>query len=385
MKTVVIAEKPSVAQDLAESLGAHQRKDGYIAGNGYAFTWAFGHLVEIKTPEENQKWKLEDLPLLPDTFAYQPTRDFESKTYEPDPGVVKQLGIIEQLFEQCEEIIVATDAGREGELIFRLIYEYLGCNKPFQRLWISSFTNEAIQKGFANLQPGANYDALSDAAKCRSFADWILGVNATRAVSIPINDTISLGRVQTPTLAMICKRYLENTQFKPEKYYQLQVSLEKNTLPFKALSTNSYQNIAEAEHKLGTVSEQTEIQVTTLEKKEKKEAAPLLYDLTTLQQDANKRFSFSADKTLSIAQKLYENKFISYPRTGSRYIGDDIFAEIPDLLEKLKGYVKFNADIQKLQSQTLNKRSVNAAKVTDHHALYYPQAIFLQAFPKMNS
>ncbi|NJO00371.1 MAG: DNA topoisomerase 3 [Bacteroidia bacterium] len=372
MDKVVIAEKPSVARDLARVMGANSRQDGYIEGNGYAFTWAFGHLVELKTPEQFQEWKLGDLPILPAAFELQVNqiRDPKTKEYSVDEGVAMQIKVIENLFDACQEIIVATDAGREGELIFRYIYEYLGCEKPFRRLWISSVTDEAIRQGFVSLRDGAAYDNLYHAARCRSEADWLVGINATRALSLAVGSGLfSLGRVQTPTLAMICARYLEHQNFKPETFFDLQIHLEKSETPFKALSLESAKTRSEAESRLAQVQAAGPAEVVKVESKEKKEPTPLLYDLTALQQDANKRLNLSADNTLKLAQSLYEKKYISYPRTGSRYIGEDVFAEIPDLLTKLAACSKFSQAVRDLQGKELSKRSVNAAKVTDHHAL----------------
>lgn len=375
---VIIAEKPSVARELAKVFGANTRKDGYIEGKGYAFTWAFGHLVQLAAPEAYgfKGWKIENLPMLPERFKLAVRKERTKDGLKDDPGVVKQLNIIKGLFDSATEIIVATDAGREGELIFRYIYYHLKCNKPFKRLWISSQTDEAIKDGFRNLKPGDEYDTLFYSAQCRSESDWIVGLNATQALSIAAGNrsVLSLGRVQTPTLAMICARYLENKNFQPQTYYQVAIFLTKNEQTFKALSVLQYREKTEAESVLAEVKDVISGNpaggsILKVEVKPRKEQPPLLHDLSSLQQEANKRKGFTADQTLNLAQTLYESKLITYPRTGSRYIGDDIFATIPELIANQTENPLFGRQAAFLQSATLNKRSVNAKKVTDHHAL----------------
>lgn len=360
-QTVILAEKPSVAFDIAQVLGANQKQEGYTEGNGYFCTWAYGHLVELAIPEEHAKWELDKLPVLPQSLDLMAAKDKE-----------KQLKVIGQLFEKADRIIVATDAGREGEHIFRLIYEYHQCEKPFERLWISSLTDEAIKQGFENLSPGTNYDNLAFAARLRAESDLLVGVNATRALtkSVDSAQTLSLGRVQTPTLAIVCARYLEHKNFKPEDYFQLQISLDKNSQSFKAIS-ESYKDKAEAQARLSLVQAADFAVVITVESKEKKEAPPLLYDLTSLQQEANKRFGYSADQTLKLAQSLYEAKYLTYPRTDAKYIGDDLFTSIPNLIAQQVDHLLLGEAAQHLQSKAkdLNKRSVNASKVSDHHAI----------------
>ena len=286
-----------------------------------------------------------------------------------DPGVKKQLDIIKALFDEATEIIVATDAGREGELIFRYIYYYLKCKKPFKRLWISSQTDEAIKDGFRNLKPGADYDTLFNSAHCRSQSDWLVGMNATQALSLASGNkgVLSLGRVQTPTLAMICARYLENKNFVPQIYYQVSIHPNKDGQTFKAISDKNFKTIEEAQAVLDAVL--LTGNMLSVEAKPRKEPPPLLHDLSSLQQEANKRKGFTADQTLSILQNLYEGKLVTYPRTGSRYIGDDVFVGVPKLIDGLSAHPDFGKQATLLAGAKLNKRSVNAKKVTDHHAI----------------
>ena len=369
---VIIAEKPSVARDIAAIVGADNRKDGYLEGNGYCVTWAFGHLIGLAMPQDYgiTGFQAENLPILPAEFKLLPRQVKDGKEYKPDPGTMKQLKVIKELFNKCERIVVATDAGREGEVIFRYIYNYLECSRPFDRLWISSLTDQAIRKGLENLRPGKEYDNLYRSAKARSQADWVVGINASQALSISAGHGVwSLGRVQTPTLAMICSRYLENKDFKPQTYFQVKLHTAKDATQFAAISTERYNTKQEADDILNRVRSAESVNVISVEKKEANQEPPLLYDLTTLQKEANSRHSFSADKTLSVAQSLYEAKLISYPRTGSRYISDDVFAEIPALIGQLSGYAPFGNYAKIMSGASLNRRSVNDKKVTDHHAL----------------
>ncbi|KGN76437.1 DNA topoisomerase I [Porphyromonas macacae] len=370
---LIIAEKPSVARDIAAIVGADNRKEGYLEGGGYAVTWAFGHLVGLAMPADYgiTGFQAENLPILPATFKLIPRQIKDGKEYKPDPGVLKQLKIIGELFHKCERIVVATDAGREGELIFRYLYAYLNGDKPFDRLWISSLTDQAIRNGLNNLRPGTQYDNLYLSAKARSQADWLVGINASQALSISAGSGVwSLGRVQTPTLAMICSRYLENKEFKPQTYFQIRLHTAKESISFPAISTDRYDTRQDADKILARIRSAEYVSVSHVEKKQVSQEPPLLYDLTTLQKEANNRHGFSADKTLSIAQSLYEAKFISYPRTGSRYISEDVFADIPTLIAQLSTDSSFGSYAQALSSGTeLNRRSVNDKKVTDHHAL----------------
>lgn len=368
----VIAEKPSVARDIATVLGATQKNDGNISGNGYIVTWAFGHLVGLAMPDAYgiENFRRENLPILPQSFQLIPRQVKTDKGYKPDSGTVKQLKIIKEVFDQCDKIIVATDAGREGELIFRYIYQYLECRKPFVRLWISSLTDKAIRDGLQNLKDGTMYDNLFRSAKARSEADWLIGINASQALSIAAGrGTYSLGRVQTPTLAMICSRYLENKNFVPQKYWQLKLQTGKDSIEFSALSEEKFDSQQPAINKLQIIKDSGQVQVKSVECKEVNQEPPLLYDLTTLQKEANTKLNFSADKTLSIAQKLYEGKLISYPRTGSRYISQDVFDEIPERISLLETYDRFAGYAKSMKGSSLNHRTVDDKKVTDHHAL----------------
>lgn len=368
----VIAEKPSVARDIATVLGATQKNDGNISGNGYIVTWAFGHLVGLAMPDAYgiENFRRENLPILPQSFQLIPRQVKTDKGYKPDTGTVKQLKIIKEIFDQCDKIIVATDAGREGELIFRYIYQYLECRKPFVRLWISSLTDKAIRDGLQNLKDGTMYDNLFRSAKARSEADWLIGINASQALSIAAGrGTYSLGRVQTPTLAMICSRYLESKNFVPQKYWQLKLQTGKDSIEFSALSEEKFDSQQPAIDKLQIIKDSGQVQVKSVECKEVNQEPPLLYDLTSLQKEANTKLNFSADKTLSIAQKLYEGKLISYPRTGSRYISQDVFDEILERIPLLETYDRFAGYAKSMNVCNLNRRSVDDKKVTDHHAL----------------
>ncbi len=375
---VIIAEKPSVGRELAKVFGATTRKDGYIEGKGYSFTWAFGHLLQLAPPQDYGfiGWRKEHLPMLPAKFKLAIRKVKTKDGFVEDPGVRKQLAIIQKLFDEATEIIVATDAGREGELIFRYIYYYLKCKKPFKRLWISSQTDEAIKDGFRNLKPGTDYDTLFNSAHARSQSDWLVGMNATQALSLSAGNrtVLSLGRVQTPTLAMICARYLEVKNFVPQTYFQISIQLDKEGQLFKAMCLNNFKTQVEAQaifDKIEDVASGFPMggNITAVEAKPRKEPPPLLHDLSSLQQDGNKKYGFTADQTLNLLQNLYESKLVSYPRTGSRYIGDDVFATIPDLIAKLTDHPGFGKQAVLLQTATLNKRSVNAKKVTDHHAV----------------
>lgn len=374
MKICIIAEKPSVARDIARIVGANQKQDGFLSGSGYSVTWAFGHLVTLAMPSEYgfESYNADDLPVLPEPFKLSVRQIRKGKEYTADPVALKQLKIIRTCFDQCERIIVATDAGREGELIFRLIYQYLNCTKPFDRLWISSLTDKSIKEGLRKLKSGSEYDFLYQSGKARSEADWLVGINASRALSIAAHKGgYSLGRVQTPTLAMICRRYLENKNFKSIPYWQIKITFEKEGIRCQAVSETKFEDnvaarsVCVAHFAVGTGS----LAVSKVERKAVDTEPPLLFDLTSLQKEANRKYGFSADKTLSITQSLYEKKFITYPRTGSRYIGEDIFEEIPSLIENLYLHPLFGNYVRMLSLNSLNKRSVNAAKVTDHHAL----------------
>ena len=371
MTTCIIAEKPSVARDIARIVGASNKQEGYLAstpsadfqleGSNYVVTWAMGHLIALAMPEAYgfSAYKAEDLPIRPNTFQLVVRQVRKDKEYISDPAALKQLKVIRSCFDKADHIIVATDAGREGELIFRYIYQYLDCKKPFERLWISSLTDKAIREGLSNLKPGSHYDNLYHSAKARSEADWLVGINASRALSIARKGGYSLGRVQTPTLAMVCRRYIENRDFSSVPYWKLSVLTEKEGLSIKAVGCKDYENEASAQTALAALRSQSQLTVETVTIKVTHTAPPLLYDLTALQKDANRRHGFSADKTLSIAQSLYEKKITTYPRTGSRYISEDVFEEVPVLLCKIGMPL----------SNPLNRHSVDNTKVTDHHAI----------------
>ena len=361
MTTCIIAEKPSVARDIARIVGATNKQDGYLEGNNYFVTWAMGHLIALAMPEAYgfSAYKAEDLPIRPNPFQLVVRQVRKDKEYISDPTALKQLKVIRSCFDKTDRIIVATDAGREGELIFRYIYQHLGCRKPFDRLWISSLTDKAIREGLSNLKSGKCYDNLYYSAKARSEADWLVGINASRALSIARRGGYSLGRVQTPTLAMVCRRYIENRDFSSVPYWKLSVHTEKEGLLLKAVGNEGYEGEALAQTALAALRSQSQLMVEAVTRKVTHTAPPLLYDLTALQKDANRRHGFSADKTLSIAQSLYEKKITTYPRTGSRYISEDVFEEVPALLRK----------IGKTLSNPLNRHSVDNDKITDHHAI----------------
>lgn len=374
MKTI-IAEKPSVAKEIAHIVGADKREEGYMQGNGYYVTWAFGHLVQPAMPETYgmKGFHAENLPVIPDPFVLVPRQVKTENGYKPDAGVLAQIKIIGKLFDSSERIIVATDAGREGELIFRYLYAYLGCRKPFDRLWISSLTDTAIREGLQNLRDGKEYDNLYHAAKARSEADWLVGINGTQALTIAAGRGIySVGRVQTPTLGMVCERYWEHKRFESKPFWQVHFGVvdadSGNILKFT--SANRWVDKGTATDIYNKVKDTGSAIITKVVTKRKVEKAPLLYDLTTLQKEANSQHGFTAEHTLSIAQKLYEAKFITYPRTSSRYISDDVFATLPKLFKNLENHSEYGEKVKLLPgSEDYSKNSVNAAKVTDHHAL----------------
>ena len=370
MKTI-IAEKPSVAREIARIVGATKREEGYFEGGGYAVTWAFGHLVQLAMPDGYgiRGFVRDNLPIIPETFTLIPRQEKTEKGYKPDSSVVSQIKIISRLFNESEQIIVATDAGREGELIFRYLYHYIECTTPFVRLWISSLTDKAIREGLRNLEAGSKYDNLYLAAKARSESDWLVGINGTQALSIAAgHGTYSVGRVQTPTLAMVCARYWENRRFTVEPFWQLYIAADDgNGEVVKFSSSEKWKEKEPATELYNKVKEAGFATVTKAERKEKIEETPLLYDLTTLQKEANAKHGFTAEQTLEIAQKLYEKKLITYPRTGSRYIPEDVFAEIPKLLAFVTGLPEWAGEVGVPVTPT--RRSVDGGKVTDHHAL----------------
>lgn len=369
----VIAEKPSVAREIASLLGATEKREGYLMGGGYLVTWAFGHLVGLGMPEDYgiSGFQKEVLPILPNPFMLTVRKVKKDKGYTADKGALKQLKVIKQVLTRCDGIIVATDAGREGELIFRYIYEYLKCNKPFERLWISSLTEKAIRQGFDNLKLGHDFDGLYRSAQGRSRADWLVGINASQALSIAAGSGIySLGRVQTPTLALICRRYQENKKFSVQKYWQLELTHTKGFTDFKSLSISKWDTKNEVTDILKSIQRNGNVAtVISAESKTITQQPPLLFDLMGLQKEANKKLNFSAEQTLGIAQSLYEKKFITYPRTGSKYIPEDVWPEIPHLIRALQDKDSCKEAVSKVKFGRFNKRIVNDLRVTDHHGL----------------
>ena len=368
----IIAEKPSVGMDIARVVGADSKNDGYCAGGGYMVTWALGHLVSLALPDAYgyTKTAAEDLPMLPEPFRLVSRQVRTDRGMVPDLAASKQLKIIESVFNRCGSIIVATDAGREGELIFRWIYDYLGCTKPFRRLWISSLTDEAIRKGLEELKDGSAYDSLYAAADSRAKADWLVGMNASRALAIASGTpNSSIGRVQTPTLAMICARFRENREFVSAPYWQLHITLDGKESYRRFFRVGNFGDKAEAEAAYRAIPSGSVAEITKAERREVQQQPPLLYDLTALQKDCNVHLDLPAAKTLDIAQTLYEKKLISYPRTGSRHIPQDVMAHVPELLEKISAMPEFREYGKALDLSALNTRSVDDTEVTDHHAL----------------
>lgn len=368
----IIAEKPSVGMDIARVVGADSKNDGYCAGGGYMVTWALGHLVSLALPDAYgyTKTAAEDLPMLPEPFRLVSRQVRTDRGMVPDLAASKQLKIIESVFNRCGSIIVATDAGREGELIFRWIYDYLGCTKPFRRLWISSLTDEAIRKGLEELKDGSAYDSLYAAADSRAKADWLVGMNASRALAIASGTpNSSIGRVQTPTLAMICARFRENREFVSAPYWQLHITLDSKESYRRFFRVGNFGDKAEAEAAYRSIPSGAVAEITKAERREVQQQPPLLYDLTALQKDCNVHLDLPAAKTLDIAQTLYEKKLISYPRTGSRHIPQDVMAHVPELLEKISAMPEFREYGKTLDLSALNTRSVDDTEVTDHHAL----------------
>ena len=368
----IITEKPSVGQDIARVVGANIRKEGYCTGNGYMVTWALGHLVSLAMPGAYgyDRTSPENLPMIPDPFRLVVRQIRTERGMVTDIAAAKQLKIIDDVFSKCDSIIVATDAGREGELIFRYIYEYLGYTKPFRRLWISSLTDEAIRTGMANLRDGREYDSLHAAADCRAKADWLVGMNASRALAcVSGTSNSSIGRVQTPTLAMVCTRFRENRDFVSVPYWQLHVTLSKDGRLCRFFHKDDFREKTQADAAFSRIVPGATGRVTKAECKRSDRQPPLLYDLTALQKDCNVHHDMTAEKTLAVAQSLYEKKLISYPRTGSRYIPQDVMRTVPELLQKVCAMPEFHTYGATFDLSMLNNRSVNDSKVTDHHAL----------------
>lgn len=353
---LVLAEKPSVAMSLSKVIGANQRGDGYMEGNGYLVSWCVGHLVELSQPEaydeKYAKWRYDDLPILPDHWRYQVSASTK-----------KQFGILKKLMQRkdVESLICATDAGREGELIFRLVYHQCGCKKPVERLWISSMEDSAIREGFQKLRPGSEYDALYEAALCRERADWIVGINATRLFSCLYGQTLNVGRVMTPTLAMVVMRDAAIRAFKPEPFY----SAELKFRDFQAGGERMKEK-AEAEKLVAECCQAGSAIITKVEQKEKSEKPPALFDLTSLQREANRQLGFTAQQTLDYTQALYEKKLVTYPRTDSRYLTDDMAPLVPELVSVIQQSFQIQADVP---APVNAAQVINSKKVTDHHAI----------------
>ena len=353
---LVLAEKPSVAMSLSKVIGADQRGDGYMEGNGYLVSWCVGHLVELSQPEaydeKYAKWKYDDLPILPEHWQYQVSASTK-----------KQFGILRKLMQRkdVESLICATDAGREGELIFRLVYHQCGCKKPVERLWISSMEDSAIREGFQKLRPGTEYDALYEAALCRERADWIVGINATRLFSCLYGQTLNVGRVMTPTLAMVVMRDAAIRAFKPEPFY----SAELKFRDFQAGGERMKEK-AEAEKLVAECCQAGSAIITKVEQKEKSEKPPALFDLTSLQREANRQLGFTAQQTLDYTQALYEKKLVTYPRTDSRYLTDDMAPLVSELVSVIQQSFQIQADVP---APVNAAQVINSKKVTDHHAI----------------
>ena len=354
-----MTEKPSVAMSYAKVLGVHGRQDGYLEGSGYIVSWCIGHLVELAPPstydEKYVKWNVADLPILPQRWQYLVSASTK-----------KQFGILKKLMHRAdvESIICATDAGREGELIFRLVYEQAGCKKPVSRLWLSSMEDNAIREGFANLKPSTEYDALYQAALCRERADWMVGINCSRLFSCLYGRSLAVGRVMTPTLAMTVEREAAIAAFVPEKFYTVALEL---TSGFVASSRRISEKDA-AEKLLAECRKEMVSTIQKITRKEKAENPPPLYDLTTLQRDANRLLGYSAHQTLKYAQSLYEKKLTTYPRTDSCYIADEDEEMLEELAEELEGFLGITPeDVDDAVPRT--RRTVNREKVADHHAI----------------
>lgn len=352
---LVLAEKPSVAQSIAKVLGATRRKNGYLEGNGYIVSWCVGHLVELSPPEaydeKYNKWEYADLPVFPDQWKYQVSA-----------GTKNQFEILKKLMERkdVESLICATDAGREGELIFRLVYQQARCRKPFERLWISSMEDSAIKDGFEQLKPSTEYDALYEAALCRECADWLVGINATRLFSTLYGQTLNVGRVMTPTLAMVVLREAAISAFRPEAFYTVELALQDFTVSGEKMKHKSLADEV-ARNCVGSA-----LTVTKAENKEKSENPPALYDLTSLQRDANRVLGFTVQQTLDYTQSLYEKKLVTYPRTDSRYLTSDMEDMIPELVYSLFSIFPVE-DVKNIPIHTA--QVISDKKVSDHHAI----------------
>ena len=372
---LIVTEKPSVAISYAKILGVHGRQDGYLEGNGYLVSWCVGHLVELAPPsaygEQYVKWNIADLPILPEKWQYLVSASTK-----------KQFGILKKLMHRADvnTVVNSCDAGREGELIFRLVYEQAGCKKPVSRLWLSSMEDSAVRAGFANLKPSTEYDALYQAALCRERADWMVGINCSRLFSCLYGRPLAVGRVMTPTLAMTVEREAAIAAFVPKKFYTVALEL---TSGFVASSRRISEKAA-AEKLLAGCREEMVSTIQKITRKEKAENPPPLYDLTTLQRDANRLLGYSAQQTLDYVQSLYEKQLTTYPRTDSCYIADEdeeMLEELAEELEDFLGFVSEDAD----DDVPRTRRTVNRQKVTDHHAILPTRSMLqadLDALPK---
>ena len=362
---LVIAEKPDMARKIAAVIGADSNRREWLEGNGYIVTWMYGHLVEIDVPEAKGRWSLEALPILPKTFGLAPIKMTLREGQRP------RLEVIKELMQRCDSFIEATDAGREGELIFRNLYEYMGIRKPFRRLWVNSLTEESIKEGFENLRDSREFDGLAKAARQRERADWMVGINATRAFTLALgaDGVMSLGRVQTPTLCIICERFVENQRFTPELFWFIRGSSVKDGIEMSWRGIGRYSVKEEAEADYRKVVAAGYVTVDDIKTERKTEEPPLLHDLSSLQQAANAKYGYKMDETQSVAQSLYEKQLITYPRTGCRYIPEDVYRTLPDLLRAHASHPLYGEYIRGLLGQKLNRRSVNDTKITDHHAL----------------
>lgn len=364
MKKLILAEKPSVARDIGRILNANEKKKNYLEGKNYVITWALGHLLGLKMPEDLnkkwEKWQLETLPMLPKFIGTKPL-----------PKTRSQLKTIENLVKRKDinEIVIATDAGREGELVARWILQYVHANKKVTRLWISSQTDKAVKQGFKELKPSEKYDNLYESALARATADWLVGLNVTRALTVKYQDNLSAGRVQTPTLALVRRQEEKIEKFMPQKYYRIALRLGNQTAYMKQKNIYAIKERDEAEKKKRHL-DNFKGQIRNINSKVKREAAPLLYDLTELQREANKRYGYSAKKTLSLVQSLYEiHKVVSYPRTDSRYLSNDIKATLMERLQAIRKYDSRAEEAIKNKAKVILKKVFNDSKVTDHHAL----------------
>jgi DNA topoisomerase-3 len=357
-----IAEKPSVARDLAQIVGANTKRDGFYEGNGYWVTWTFGHLCSLKEPEDYnphwKQWRMEDLPIAPESFGIK---------VMADEGVQRQFKVIQSLVSQCSEVINCGDAGQEGELIQRWVLHLSGCKVPVKRLWISSLTDEAIREGFTKLKDAKEFDNLFAAGNSRAIGDWMLGINGTRLYTKKYGQakmTLSVGRVQTPTLAMIVHRQLEINAFQSEEYWELKTKYRDTEFLCQIDRLKSEER---AQKGLAYLKEKP-FTITSFEQKEGKEGNPRLYDLTSLQVDGNKRYAFSADETLKHVQNLYEKKLVTYPRVDTTYLSEDLHPKIPNTLRGLRDYTRFTAAL--LEKPIPKTKTIfDNKKVTDHHAI----------------